>query len=265
MISEIGIVVGLYVLARLFAEDDTRAGAILRILTAVVTVVVLVDLSVQGVTSRSLMSRLPFFSGAGNGSAPPSSVPSPAADARGGASALQAVTRADGGAITTTLGYGIAVAKDSTLKREWLVVHDAAFPADLDGTPGVSTVYIPKEYSGEYRYRAAFTLTTREPIQAVQIVFLTFDVWGNHVRTLSFEEVADIPAGQKEMKGEWSLLSENDVEKHYASIGYVARVRLGDGRVVEAPTDTVVAEARKFSAKFSPSDLETKSGGRGGA
>jgi hypothetical protein len=101
--------------------------------------------------------------------------------------------------------------------------------------------------------------------------FLTFDVWGEHVRTLSFEQVEDMPANtRKEFTGEWSLYSENEVEKHYASIAYIARVRLAGGRVVEAPTQLVLDEARKFSQKFTAAQLEPQPPspppqGRGGA
>lgn len=256
MIQEIGIVVGLYVLTRLVVPQAGRPVTILRMVTMVVTALVIADLAVQAVSSRSLLSltrstREAEVAGSVTGESDPAKGPLTT-------KVSQTVSRTDGGPITTHLGYGIAVAKDSTLKREWIAVHTPTFPADLDGTPGIGTSYVRKEYSGDYRYRAAFNLTVRQPIQAVRVVFLTFDVWGNHVRTLSFEEVADTPAGQKKLNGEWALLSENDVEKHYASIGYVARVRLADGRVIEAPTEAVIEEARKFSAKFSPADLEPK-------
>jgi hypothetical protein len=112
-------------------------------------------------------------------------------------------------------------------------------------------------------------MNAAQPLRAIQLVFLTFDVWGNHVRTLSYEDVADIPVGRKTISGQWNLFSENDVEKHYASIAYVARVRLADGHVMDAPTDVVLDEARKFSDKFTAADLEVKpptpGAGRGGA
>lgn len=179
----------------------------------------------------------------------------------------------EGGSITTVLGYGVAVAKGSSLQREWIAVHDSKMPVGFEGTPGVTTVYISRQYGSDYRYRAKFTVATREAIRAVQIRFLTFDVWGEHVRTLSFEDVADIAQNtKKELTGDWALYSENDVEKHYASIGYVARVRLADGRVIEAPTDLVVDEAKKFSQKFTAAELEptapappAQAGGRSGA
>jgi len=252
MIPEIGVVVGLYVLARLTSTARPSIARTFTVLAIVVTALVTTDLVVRGLTSNGLImmfSSKPTSSGA---AVAPSAGPAEAPH-------TGTVTRADGGSITTVLGYGFAVAKDSSLKREWIAVHDPTVPADLDATPGVTTVYISKQYGSEYRYRAKFRLTTRKALRAVEVRFLIFDVWGQHVRTLSFEEVSDIPSGvTKDLTAEWQLYSENEVEKHYASIGYVARVRLADGRVVEAPTNTVVEEARKFSAKFSAEQLEPK-------
>ena len=139
------------------------------------------------------------------------------------------------------------------------VVHDASMPARFDGTPGLTTVYERGgQYSnGEYRYRSKFTLATSDDVQAVEVRFLAFDVWGEHMQTFRYEEVADMSTGSaKPVTGEWRLFSENDAEKFYASIGYVSRVRLKSGRVVTAQDAPVVEEARKFSAKFSATDLE---------
>ena len=127
-------------------------------------------------------------------------------------------------------------------------------PAKFNGTPGLTTVYEKGgQYSnGEYRYRAKFTLATSDDVQAVEVRFLAFDVWGEHMQSFRYEEVADIATGAaKPVTGEWRLFSENDAEKFYASIGYVSRVRLKSGRVVTAQDAPVVEEARKFSSKFS--------------
>lgn len=62
--------------------------------------------------------------------------------------------------------------------------------------------------------------------------------------------------GKKSFRAEWRVYSENDVEQHYASIAYLARVRLADGRVLRASEGPVLAEAKKFSDKFTPADLE---------
>lgn len=228
-------------------------------LTIVVAVVVIADLVFQATAERTLLS---VFSGdnaeevleakAGN------------EESRESASTA-VVTRADGGSITTNLGYGIALAKNSSLKREWIAIHDSSLPVELEGTPGVTTVFLPDGYSSEYRYRSNFTVVTKSPVQALDIRFLTFDVWGDHTQTLSYEEVFDLPGGaRKDVKGEWRILAENDVERHYASIAYVARIRLADGRVLLANEEPVLAEAKRFSEKFTAADLEPETKRRDG-
>ena len=78
------------------------------------------------------------------------------------------------------------------------------------------------------------------------------------MRTLSSRSVADLAPGTKTLNSKWSVYSENEVEAHYASIGYIARARLEDGRIVEAPQEVIVAEARRFAKKFTPEQLEPK-------
>jgi hypothetical protein len=247
MIPEIGIMLGLYILSRIAPAGPLRLAALFSVLTGLVTVLVVADLTVRGFTSNTLFSLV-------HPTEPPSV--SDATPASTDVKSKATVTRADGGSVTIELGYlAEVVAKESSLKREWIAVHDSTIPVDLEGTPGVSPEYV---YGRGYRYRTKFRITTKQPIRAVEVIFLTFDVWGNHVRSLSFEEVADVAAGvTKDLQGEWAL-SDNDVERHYASIAYVARVRVEDGQVLVAPVDTVLDEARKFSAKFTAAQLEPK-------
>ena len=105
------------------------------------------------------------------------------------------MTKADGGPITTELGYGIALAKNSSLHREWIAIHDAAMPVEIEGTPGVDTIYVSEKYSGSYQYEVKGKIRTNTAVSALELRFLTFDVWGNHFRTLSLEEVRDMKPG----------------------------------------------------------------------
>jgi hypothetical protein len=169
-------------------------------------------------------------------------------------------TRASGGSIQTKLSGSIIVNKDSSLEREWITLHDPSIPADLEGTVGVTTVYEREAMGrGEYQYKAAVSLIPSEPLAAVEIRFLTFDLWGGHVRNLVMDEVTDMPAGTKRaLTGSWRVYSENEVSRHYASIAYVSRLRTKDGRVIETDSAPVVQEAKKFSTKFTAADLEPK-------
>lgn len=167
-------------------------------------------------------------------------------------------TRGSGGSIQTKLSSNIIVNKNSSLTREWITMHDPAMPLDLVGTIGVTTAYVPDRVRGEYQYQAKFSVQATVPVSAFEVRFLTFDLWGQHVRNLVSDDVSDIEPGTKEVDAQWRLYSENDCSRHYASIAYVSRVRTRDGRVLEADPAPVVQEAKKFSKKFTAADLEPK-------
>ena len=217
MIPEIGVMIGVYILARLIPADCRRLAATGRAMAALVTLAVVADLALQGLGSGGLAVALH--------KAVAHRTPTPATVQEAATSTT--VTRADGGSIATPLGYGIVVAGDSTLRREWIAIHDSSLPVELEGTPGITTAYIGKEYGGEYRYRTKFKVKSSEPLAAIDVRFLIFDVWGRHIQTLDFGKVADIERDDvKEFTPEWSVYSENEVERHYASIAYIARIRL---------------------------------------
>ena len=165
------------------------------------------------------------------------------------------VTSANGGSIQTKLGYGIVLNKDSSLMREWITVHDDSLPIDFDGNTGLKTIYSDRSYY----YSSEYTIITKEAISAFEIRFLTFDIWGNHIQNLVATEISDIGSGMSEkFDAKWKEYSENRVSEFYASIAYISQIRTADGRVIKANPETVLAEARKFSEKFSMSDLEPK-------
>jgi len=175
------------------------------------------------------------------------------------------ITRDSGGSVRIDLGHGIVLNKDSSLRREWITIHHQGFPADLQGVPadlpgtaGVETEFAPGQVSGEYRYVAWFDFEAKEPLTAINVRFLLFDVWGRHTKTLSFTEVADLEPGKHRFKPQWRILSENEASQFYASICYVAKVRTKSGRIVASDITPVLEEARKFSSKFSAEDLEPK-------
>ena len=165
------------------------------------------------------------------------------------------IVRFDAGAMRTDLGYGIALNNESTLKREGIAIIDPRLPATLNDSARVFTTYGDRTY----KYAALVSVTAVEPLTAVEVRFLVFDVFGDRVRVLSMTEVADIPAGMtKKFVPEWNVYSENEAEDHYASIGYVARVRTQAGKVIDADLTPVLAEARRFSRKLTEADLAPK-------
>lgn len=167
------------------------------------------------------------------------------------------VIRADGGNIKTNLGYGIILNEKSGLKREWITAQDTLIPARL-ATTGIKTVYASRSsYSSGYEYRADVSIHALEPLSAIEVRFVLFDIWGEFLKTLSLTEVQDVPAGATvKFDPSWNLYSENEASEIYASIAYVARVRTQSGKIFEANYDPIVAEARKFSDRFTPEQLD---------
>jgi len=169
------------------------------------------------------------------------------------------VTRSSGGSIKTKLAYGIVLNNESTLEREWITIHNSLLPADFIGTVGIITIYeLGEGYSsGEYIYKANYIINAQEALSAIEVRFLTFDVWGNHIRTLSSTDIVDLPAGRKHVfDAKWPVYSENEVSQFYASIAYIAQVITAGGRIIKTNPNIIIEEARKFSSKFTEGDLE---------
>ncbi len=167
------------------------------------------------------------------------------------------ITRGSGGSIKTVLSQSIVLNEDSSLQREWIAIKHAAMPVKVKDTPGVRTEYESgRGYSGNYQYAADFEIEVTEPVSAIEIRFITFDVWGERGKSLVMTEIRDYPVGVHKLEGTWSLYSENEASEYYASVVYVARVRTKDGKVIASDVRPVVDEAKKFYAKFSESDLD---------
>jgi hypothetical protein len=174
---------------------------------------------------------------------------------------LSKVIRASGGSIQTDLSHGIRLNKESTLKREFITVIDGSLPAEITKCTGIATVFKNSDQysSGSYAYKANTHILAFEDVRAVQVRYLTFDVWGNHVKTLATTEIFDLLSGLNHwINSEWLFHSENEASEYYASIAYLSSIRTASGRVYFADTSLVIDEAKKFTEKFNVSDLEQK-------
>lgn len=168
------------------------------------------------------------------------------------------VTKISGGSVQTRLSRTIAVNKDSSLEREWVTIHDPdRMRADITDT-GIQTVYVPgsSSYSrGNYEYRAEIVVRAEEPLAAIRVTFILFDVWGERMRGLRSDEVLDMSANTTTtITPSWHA-SEHDVSNLFASIAYVSVVRTAAGDVVRADNDYVLEQARVFSASITESEL----------
>jgi len=229
-------------------DTDRRTLLSLRNLTRMVVALLVLLLLAQGIPTvlEFLAARRVARSSA------KAEIKATASPAQGQAS----VQRGSAGSIRTRLGYGIVLNKESSLQREWVTVNNTSVPARIVGAAPLTTAYKSKGYSGEYRYMAEYQVDAKEPLSAIEVKFITFDVWGEYQRTLSATDIKDLAVGHTKLSGQWRIFSENEASEYYASIAYVARVRTKAGRVVAADVAPVIAEAKKFSGAFNPAVLE---------
>lgn len=169
------------------------------------------------------------------------------------------ILRASGGSIRTQLSRTIVLNKESTLEREFITVIDPGLPVGFTQCVGVYTAYEAEtDYSSSrYIYSANYAVKVIDHVRAFEARFLTFDIWGRHVVTLSATVIADMPSGTvRPCQHNWDLYSESDACEYYASIAFIATVRTFNGQVYESDIEPVITEAKRFSAKFTNADIE---------
>lgn len=163
------------------------------------------------------------------------------------------VTELNGGTVVTDLGYGIQVNKGSSLQRRWFTVNDPSCPMQLSGT-GIATTYHSSTVSGEYQYQSVGTATIAEAITAFEVRFLLFDVWGEHMRTLSDTDVAD-HVGEVPLKGSSWHAWENEVTEVQTVVSFVARVKKQDGTVWDYDPASFLQQLEKIKVKLTEKEL----------
>lgn len=167
------------------------------------------------------------------------------------------ITRADGGPVKTELGYGITLNRESSLRRQWVTVHDEALPLDINGTGCATAVYESGRVSGDYYYSAQYAVSAKQPVTAFEVRMMVFDVFGDRIRTLSGTYLMDMDAGTaRNMSSKWRIFSENETTEYFACLSYVARVRTAAGKVHDYNVNAVLEAARQFSKGLTAADLE---------
>ena len=100
-----------------------------------------------------------------------------------------------------------------------MIVNQPNIPAKLLGVR-LKTKISDRNWVYDIRYTAEFL----EDIQAVEVRFIPFNIWGEKDRALSSTKIMDIEAGTHELSGTWRILSENDAIEHFAMVAYISQV-----------------------------------------
>jgi hypothetical protein len=162
------------------------------------------------------------------------------------------MTKSEGSSVTTKLGYGIIVNKGSTLKREKIVLNDSNCPVQLNDV-GIETVY-----SDKYSFNPTGNFTSKEPVVAVEVVHILYDVFGEHMKTLSNIIITDMEGVQELAKsGSW-YASENNVSSYFVCVSYVANVRSKAGQLWHYDFKAIKDELLKLKMEFNEAYLPKK-------
>lgn len=137
------------------------------------------------------------------------------------------VSKVEGGSVVTKLSMGIKVNQGSSLKRDWVTINDPACPIQLNDI-GIETSY-GSSTSSSYSFKSVGSFVTKEPIVAYEVVHVLYNVFGEHMKSLSNQEVTDIDVKSDFSKYASWYASENDVSEFLICVTYVSNVRTKSG------------------------------------
>jgi len=159
---------------------------------------------------------------------------------RGTAQQYQGSRAADGPFAVKVLG--IPLNEGSSLQRERILLNIPSCPVQIVG----STLTFDYKERG-FQYKVRTTLQAQQPITAVEIRHILYDVFGDHMNNLSNTEAKDLNTGEHVIDGIWNTLRENDLSEHLTTVSYVARVRLADGKVWTFQLEPLLATLRALN------------------
>lgn len=149
------------------------------------------------------------------------------------------------------IGYGLKVNEGSTLEKQWVIVNDERLPVRMTNLT-MRTMLDDRNWAHTIFYEVEIN----EPIQAIEVRFIPFDIWGDRGRVLSATEITDLEIGSETLSAKWRIISENEAVEQFAVLGYIARIKLASGELLRTNPDLVVTEAQKFSKDFTSVDLD---------
>ena len=156
--------------------------------------------------------------------------------------------------------WGLGPAHDylpgSSITLEWIVADDPAVKLYFTEVCGPKAVHKDRQttITAELEVRCLDA-----KLSAIDIHFLLFSVWGEHLTTLSGEKIRDFQPNELYKENMSWNISNVYADAYLGSIGYVARVRTSEGLVIQADQEFILREAKRFSEKFTEEDLEPKS------
>jgi hypothetical protein len=136
------------------------------------------------------------------------------------------IDKKEGSSVVIKLSTGIKVNDGSTLKKEYIIINDTNCPIQMVDV-GIETSYAASEFS----FNPIGLLKSKEPIVAYEVVHLIYNVFGEHMESLSNTEIIDFEGEKNFSRYSSWYASENNVGEYLICISYVSNVRTKSGKI----------------------------------
>jgi len=161
------------------------------------------------------------------------------------------VRQENGGSVAVRTAGG-TLNQDSSLQRRWYIINDANSPVRLERA-GVFPRFDERE--GVHYFLPIGTVSPKDAISAIEVRYLLFDIWGEHLRTFSVTKITDssthvdLQAGNR-----WPAL-ETEASQLVSVFAFVTRVRATDGQTWTYNADRMLQRMQALGVNVGQKDL----------
>ena len=141
--------------------------------------------------------------------------------------------------------FGSYINKGSTLIREYITLNDETCPLRISPDVGVEPGFLTKN---KLWFTASGNIFPQKPIAAYEIHHILYDVFGQHIKSLSNVEITDLETPKSLEKDEfferhisWQAF-EHEASEYFYCISYVANVRTMEGEIWEFNLSKIMLE-----------------------
>jgi hypothetical protein len=160
------------------------------------------------------------------------------------------VREEDGGSVIVRTANGF-LNQSSSLKRKWVVIDDLSSPARLSRI-GVFIRFDEKEQM--HFLVPVGTVSPTRAISAVEVRYLLFDIWGEHLSTMTLTRLLDTSTSVEVRDNGWPAW-ESEVSQLVTVVAFVARVRTADGQVWSYDAEKLVPQIQSLGLSVKRADL----------
>ncbi len=156
---------------------------------------------------------------------------------------------------------GFKFNEGSSLTKESILLAAPGCPVDI----GLARLGVQLA-DRRFLFSVNMQIQVKEPVRAIEVRHVVYDVFGEHVKSLLNQEQKDFAAGTHSMNGKWPILATNDAdsalltendaetalttvndaEAALTTVSFVAKVRLEDGSIWRYDRDAVEAALRSL-------------------